>query len=224
MHMSNPVVRDLFPKILDLKYKCFGARYSDSMLPVDTYDYISDHICICREEDGENKLVSCYKITTPDICKRFKMDYLANHIMKMHADYPEHIQTIERISNENTDVIYSGGWCVDPEDSYVKKGSTILPEFINFFTAVFLHCHMLYNADASLMIGIKAFKTDRYFEKWGFEPITDEEGNELSTFPLASHDNIESVFMEFKGFTKDSLRRYEKHRAYLEKHLIDISN
>jgi hypothetical protein len=67
-NMNDPLVRDLFSKIVQLKIEGYRLVYPYGVLPVDSYDFIATHHLVCREINGSYQVLMGVKYITLKKC------------------------------------------------------------------------------------------------------------------------------------------------------------
>nr|BDT28418.1 hypothetical protein BHI3_18840 [Bacteriovorax sp. HI3] len=206
MNLQHPETRDLFSKMMHLKYLGYGNRHNLGSLPLDTTDYIADHPLICvREKSGELIPISGSKVMTYETCKFFNLEFAMESCFKK-GNKPEHLDKLYHIIDEahNKDrvIAYHGGYTIDP-----RFGTN--PEEREKIRNLFMGITMLYfqeNQIAELLgLGVPVFKTEHFFYQWGYERCT-ANNQELSPFPLHFLPGVDGVMMHLKEYSEDILK------------------
>lgn len=65
--------KDIFSEMLSVRLNGFRSYYGCDVMPVHTVDFISDHVVICDESDGEYKSLASFKYVAIDVCEKFNV-------------------------------------------------------------------------------------------------------------------------------------------------------
>lgn len=212
--------KDIFTKMIELKFSGYQHKHFYGTLPVDETDYIADHPLICFEDDnGELTPISGSKVITHSTCNFFNVGFamktcLEKNQKSLHLEILNGI--LDNAKHSNKSVAYHGGYTILPEVRGEEKFLNTLRElFIATSILYFQHNHI----NELLGIGVPKYKTDDFFYKWGYYRCT-RNYEELNPFPLYFLGGIDGVMMHLNKFSKDALLLAEKYHYLWENRLV----
>ncbi|XHR28616.1 MAG: hypothetical protein ACFUZC_22195 [Chthoniobacteraceae bacterium] len=208
---SNPQTQSLFSEVLNLKIMGYKSVYQDGALPVDTYDLIATHILVCQEEEGKLKPLTGFKSVTADRCQRFNLPFPTSHLLDASgtATHAKAVNSIMKECNASgNELAYDGSWTVAPNVRKLRSVHYMLQEL---FIANVVHWHSSSTPHNLLGLGGVRVRTDKFFERIGFKPVT-MENNPLPAFGYGSNSGQEVVLIyleKFSEFAREIARKYE---------------
>jgi hypothetical protein len=180
-------------------------------MPVDGSDLISDHILVCSEEkNGDLKLLMGAKSLPYEICDLFHADFTIEKMFKSggnkkHLDHLYRI--IESCKNSSKKLSYYSSWTILPE---ARKD----PKMVNTLKEIYAAFTYFYHRDQQISeivgIGLPKFKTDTFFNQWGFESVQVTKPEEEKLI-LPSFGGIDAVFLHLKSFSTYALDMAQKY-------------
>ena len=211
INMDNPKTRDLFSKMMYLKYKGYGNRHALGSLPLDTTDYIADHPLICiRDNNGELIPVCGSKVMTYETCQFFNLEFAMESCFKK-ANKDVHLRKLFEIigeakKNQKT-LAYHGGYTIDPLIGAAPKEREMIRDFFIGITLLYFKEN---NISELLGLGVPHLKTDKFFYQWGYERVCVDH-QDLDAFPLHFLCGVDGVMMHLKQFSPEFLKLSEKY-------------
>lgn len=230
---ANPLVQDLFSKMVSLKKKGYGKEYPVGTLPLDTADFIAQHHFICEQKNGELIPLTGYRATTAKICKRYSVGFTPISFLKYvgsqnHTLAQDHILAIERIveqaEREKTGVCYFGSWTIDPK---VRKNEQLVTTLRDIMSGMNVLCTEEYGIGHSLTAPVLRFKLDEYFGSIGYNPLQ-LDGQVLPKLPSPFLSGDKFMFVhatEFSDYAKacaKDIASLWKNRITLESELDQV--
>jgi hypothetical protein len=204
--LNNPIVNDLFTKILELKRKGYGLEYDMQALPMDTTDFFSTHLSICLEEEGELVPICTYKSVSYSKCQEYQVQFSPLGLIK-DGGTPECFEKIQsilhRCEESQIDISYDCSWTVDPRYRRTKQ-SHLLRELA--LALAFWH-HKDFKIPEFMTCGILRMKTDQFFYAMGHRRI-----GEHALFSHRSLCGEEAVMVHLEKFSDwavDTAGKYE---------------
>lgn len=215
---SNPLTEKLFARLVGLKLAGYGHEYPYGVLPLDTTDFVADHLIICDEDEQGLKPIVSIKSTSLAQCRAHKLPFPALTLMQL-VKKNEHANVIEQImaqSEKNgTDLRYVGSWTIDPNERGNKEWGDVLREL---FTAIYVSFH-LENKSQTIAGGTLRFKVDKYIQWLGHEPLL-MDGHQLSTVPVFHLNGEENLFTHLKSFSFESRSIAKKWQKLWDERIV----
>lgn len=215
---KHPLTEKLFARLMGLKLSGYGHEYPYGVLPVDTTDFIADHLIICEEDDLGLKPICSIKSTSLEQCKIHNVTFPALALMRQ-AEAFEHAYAIEKIMNkatsEKADLRYVGSWTIDPEQRGNKEWGDIMREL---FSAMFVSYH-LESKSQTIAGGTLRFKIDKYVQWLGHQPLS-MNGQPLSTVRVQHLAGEENLFTHLTSFTFEARSVAKKWQTLWDERIV----
>lgn len=216
----QPFSQQMFSKILQLKLKGYLQEYSYGTLPVDTTDFLATHHALCQKINGELIPVMAYKTMPFSRCRSHNLVFPALSILGREG-FEEHKKSVQAVldqcTREQTEISYDSSWTIDPE---FRKDRELATEFRNIFQMTHILHHQLSSRKVSMICGILRFKTEKFFEKWGYEPLKTEKLEPLSPFQHASLKSEPAIMMMASKFTESAKALAENYREIWDSRIL----
>lgn len=216
---SDPAVREMFGKIVELKLKGFQREYPYGILPVDGTDFFCTHLLVCEESDnGELLPVMGYKSITLRRCKIHQAAFPLVALMKSVGS-PEHVSAVQmRVENcerEGQELAYIAGWTIDPR---VRHDQELTAKLNDVFKAIEVLQHSDSNTQV-MTLGTLRFHVDRICCFWGFAPIScNGEPLQPVNIPYAFGERV--VVFHLKEFTDIARAFARKYKAMWDQRIV----
>ena len=221
-HWNDPVVKNLFQKLIDLKLKGYRSRYGSAVLPIETVDFIATHVLTCEETaDGLVPLMGNRCITT-ERCKRFNMKFPLLSLVE-ECQSPVHVQAIEKFLHHTTkNSRYFGSWTGDPE--LAQTSPEFFKELFHMFYASQVYACPNAEKEEIFTCGNLVLKTERHIKFLGYDEFKD--GDQalppFSAFFISNHPSV--VFKTSKGYSDLAKLDAEKYKQLWENRIIISSS
>ena len=212
LKMSSQLGRHYFSEMCNLKLCGYRNHHSEKALPLDHYDYISNHFLVCeKRNDGFHKVISGYRSLSFKECLEFdvKFDLLEdveNHGFKLTRDELQKLLSDTMVCSH--DIYHNSRWTALPE--YVKSKSQIL--FIQELVYTLLYYGNKGKSHEWLSLGVKDLNTDKFFYRAGGKDF-----GSCSNFFLSLAYGMKRELTIIHG---DKDRNEHKILKYAEKHKI----
>ncbi len=197
---DNHEFRSIFNQMIELRLSGYRKYHFQNALPLDTVDFIADHLFICRETDKGLEILSCVKSISKAVADMHRVGFTPEMILKKETKKEAYLEAYNAIINaahsENKDVAYYSSWTMK-HHSLLPEEKVLLKEI---FTAMTINYHTEKNIKYLFGFGVPKFKTDAYFETWGYERVRFQ-GKPLENIPASLLEGIDSVFMALEHFT-----------------------
>lgn len=217
---KNPTMREMFVKLIDLKFDGYRKEYPYGVLPVDTTDFFATHHLVCEETESGLLPLMAYKTVTLDRCKLHNSTLPVLNLANV-CGIPKHAsairEIISRCESTGAGLSYDSSWTIHPD---ARKDESKTRELRNIMMAI----HALHHEEAKtgeiISLGALRFKMEKLFGYWGYSKIalgTDV----LDPFRVPSYFNEEVIMIHMKGgFSKESLDFAETYRSAWTNRLI----
>lgn len=212
MNMDNQETRELFTKMMYLKYKGYGNRHNMGTLPLDATDYIADHPLVCVRDEKHGLIpVTGSKVVNYDSCQFFKMDFALESTFKkgnnrIHLE--EMYATIKMAQESHKKIAYHGGYTIDPELVKAEKERTLARELFIAATTLYFQENQITEL---LGFGVPKYKTELFFYQWGYQRCKSN-GIELESFPVYFLPGCQGILMHLKEFSPTVMELSAKYK------------
>jgi hypothetical protein len=210
--LSDPLARDLFSKMLQLKIAGYRMVYPYGVLPADTSDFIATHQLICREVKDSYEVLMGVKYITLKKSQTHNLPFPGLTLLRaaraeLHEKALEQLLVSYRETPEK--VSYGGSWAIGAE----ARSNPVLQKVLKDLFAVTLVRHeMEIGTSERFCAGATKVKTHEYFQNLGYEKFC-YDGQVLPTINTASLLG-EPAFMfrctRFSPAALDLADRYQK--------------
>lgn len=196
--------KNLFYKMIQLKLHGYNSEYPEGVLPIDTTDFIADHLLVCKEVHGELIMLSGTKSTTMSASQKHQLNFPGLSLV-LAAESKPHIQAMENLMSNclahNRELTYTGSWTITPE---TRKDKILRQDILNYFNASYVFHHMESGIDEIVCGGTLRFKVENFLGKIGHE-ILHVNGQPLEPFSVKHLFGEKVQLLHLKKFTSESL-------------------
>ncbi len=209
VNWENRETREYFTKMVSLKFRGYTKKHHIGVMPVDTTDFICDHILIC--DNSENNLTPILGVKTLDYrrCGLFHADFTIEANLK-RCGYKEHLNALYSILNQcketEQNISYYSSYTRLPEISKDRPLASFLKRLFAGLTVLY---HTQENISQLLGLGVPKYRTDEFFQTWGFERVS-YQGIPLKNIPFFILGGIDGVFIHLKQYTPYALECAEE--------------
>ncbi|MBY0415697.1 MAG: hypothetical protein K2Q18_16100, partial [Bdellovibrionales bacterium] len=212
MNMENPFTRELFSKMMHLKYKGYGNRHLAGTLPLDATDFVADHPLICVRDPKLGLIpITGSKVINYNTCKFFNMDFALETCFTKGENFL-HLDALyqiiqEALKNDQT-IAYHGGYTIDSEIVKTDEERALVRELFMAITTLYFKEN---NISELLGFGVPKYKTEHFFYQWGYTRCK-VQGVELAEFPVYFLPGANGILMHLKEFSSGINDLSEKFR------------
>lgn len=219
---GNPLVRDLFHKVVGLKLKGYGKEYEQGVLPIDTTDFIGTHLTICQERGGALEPLIAYKSISLERCREYQPNLpfpvLAMTQVASAKDHEEYVRRkIEECIRTGKGLRYCSAYTIQPE---VRENRILVQRLKQMLVAVQINFLRMTQTHESLLMGAMRFKVDQMFRSWGYKDI-ELDGRTLPPFNVKSIFDQPAMLLRLEEFNDEVLKHLETY-AELWKNRIEV--
>jgi hypothetical protein len=203
-HWLDPKVRDIFHQTVQLKLDGYFKEYASGCLPIDASDFFTIHVLVCEERpDATLEVLQGFKMTPWHRSMQFNLDFPALS-MASASRAPGHVQAVRKIlgrcARERKVLTYVHGWTIRPEIRKDRELTAVLRDLtVATHTRVFQH----YGVDESIICGSVKFKTDRFLQRLGYQPLK-LKGHDLPTFHQQTLANEEVLMLHMDKVSEEA--------------------
>jgi hypothetical protein len=183
----DPDLRTLFGELVGLKLLGFGARYSASVLPVDTTDFVGRHVLSCLETADGLRPIAGFRMVDLDRCRAFALPFPAESLARA-ANAPRHAEAVSAYVAGGGPVGYIGSWTVHPA---TRCNPAIRTALKDHFALGGILLHHEVGVPRIVLGATLRFKVDRLLAPLGYRPLA-HDGEPLPPI-LAPHLHGELV-------------------------------
>ena len=124
---NHPIVKELFPKIIDLKKRCFHSHFEKDYVFADTFDFLGTHVLICEKTLQGLRPLLTYKMVTDDAASFYHQN---SPILECASDFVVHQGVLEKwLDNKQGTSSYVSSFAVEPDLGAKKKYEVIKVAF-----------------------------------------------------------------------------------------------
>ena len=98
--LVDPEVQKLFSKIINFKIEGYLQEYPYGALPVDTYDFIANHVVLCQEKKGDLFPIMGLKFIEYNTCTMHKLQFPVFLALK-NNNLHNHITAVSKICSNS---------------------------------------------------------------------------------------------------------------------------
>lgn len=168
-------IRRLYADMMQVKFNGYEKAYGHNVISADKADFFGTHLIVCQKGITLKPLFG-YKSVTYDKCKEYNLQFPALSLVKSDAEIEclkqlQHILHNAQTANKKISFDYS--WAQDPS---LKKDRSeeVAKLFRDLVMVLVVNHHKDYEIDEMITCGVIKVKTDQFFERMGFQKISNE--------------------------------------------------
>lgn len=222
---ETPLVSDVFARTLTLKLAGYRPRYAYGALPLDTCDFISAHLLVCKNSETGLIPLMGYKSITSERCREFKLHFPVVSAMtaaELPAEEIDHFREgLQHSEAGGSEIHYCGSWTIHPS---VHQDRDLFRHLYGLLTSI----HVLYHLERArgqerYAFGVLRLRTDKFLHSLGFEAYPGGNGTPLLPLPLASLAGEPVTLMRLTGEYPDRTRAIAERYRELWERRIELS-
>ncbi|MBS1962166.1 MAG: hypothetical protein JST04_08120 [Bdellovibrionales bacterium] len=204
-------------EVFRLKLAGYQAVHGYGVLPIDTYDFISNHHLFGFEENGRFRLVTAYRSVSLGKCVQHRLPFPALSVLRSSGEHRQ-AEVVERNLEQwkGTNVNYSSSWTMAPEFRHDRAMHALLRDML---IVMLVNDETDGRTDHSLLCGVPKVRTDHFFAQYGYDRIESADGP-LPPFEQASLFGEQAVLLHRTKFTESALRLGAEGRALWENRIV----
>jgi hypothetical protein len=202
-------IRQLYCDTIDIKLQGYGNVYGHNVISSDKIDYFGTHLIVCQKGIRLKPLFS-YKSVTLDKCEEYKTAFPCISLVEADGS-KECLSELSNILNEskksNNKISFDYSWAQDPNIKSLRTPEMKLL-FQDLIMLLVVKHHEDHGINEMITCGSVKVKTDQFFQKMGFDPISSN-----SIFPQSSLNGDLAQIFHTKVFSKYALDISKKYEA-----------
>lgn len=167
-HDKHTLHGQIFMDMLALRIAGYYRFYGNQLMPIDLYDHFCTHFVISKRVGIEYRPIACLRSINSADCFDNNVEFLP--IGRTKTNNPKVASKInDLLESSHSEIAYDSGLTISPSITSSRENYTIL----KYMIGACLTYHLETDSMPFLISSIKKTKTDRLFEKVGFESICD---------------------------------------------------
>jgi len=167
--LHDGFAREIFSKMILLKLEGYQMEYPYGIIPVDTTDFVGDHMILCQEWNGKLIPLMAQRTISLQRCQLHHLEFPLFHytLTEQSQSHRRWIESrLAQAIKQSANITYDSSVTIHP---HVRE----TPDLKNIAKELILAQHVFYhtqrNTTQTLALGVTQFKMDREFQKIGFE-------------------------------------------------------
>ncbi len=179
--IPDPLVRELFPKIMDLKTAGYRQEYGNFVLPFDSSDFIATHLLLCEKRpDGDLFPLLGMKSVTLKSCDEYRISFPMLSMLETPETKNEPAkEVIMKILDDHRGrgtpgkIAYNGSFTIRPE---LRKDEVLKRYLWELTFSMLTNYYISYEIDHVLAVCATRFKVDERKVALGWNYIKNGNG------------------------------------------------
>jgi hypothetical protein len=205
--MGYQSVREIFPKVIDLKTTGYRQEYDKHVLPFDSSDFIASHLLLCEKgTKGELIPVLGFKSVTLEKCDAHRISFPMFGMLEnetTNEPYKAVLKTIldqHRYDGTSAKIAYNGSFTVLPR---LRENKVLMKELWDITFSLLTNYYSEYDIDHVVAICSTKFNVHKKKESLGWNFIQGPSGL-LEPYNCRSLFDASFVPMELVGVREKS--------------------
>jgi len=192
--LHHEPVQTLFSKVIALKIKGYLHEHPYGVLPVDSSDFIGDHLVLCKVDENENWIpIMAQKSLSLRRARLHSVAFPFSALADSHSAFPRHreffqnwvTQLSSRLGHADHEITYESAVTIDPELRVNPPLRQWVRDLIWVQNARF---HQGRGTKSSLTLAATQFKMHEAFNAIGYQSAADRWGG-LADLELPAGDD-----------------------------------
>lgn len=206
-------VREIFGRMVTLKFEGYGLHYPETVIPCDQTDYFGSHLLVCEERASGFEPLLAYRCVTQSGCETYHHPFPFIDLVTQFGK-PSHQAAAEKILEEararNEDVRYYSAYTLAPSAMKDRTLAFNLRDILAGTHALWVQSEP---ASVNLICSVVNHGVNNQFRKWGYEPVTKDR---FDYIPYG----VGIELLKLKDFTPYVLQRALKVESLWKNRLI----
>jgi len=211
--------KKIFSNMIDIKIKGYLSYHESGALPLDTTDFLGDHMLVVNKNDPFNEIYMSYKSTSYKVCEKFNVAFPFTTILNNYASKECSLE-FQNILNEcrakGEDLSYDTGWSINPKFKGNEEMSKTLKELVSLIV-VNHHSDHYFAVPHWVTLGILKVKTDKIFLAMGCKEISNAP---LFNHPYLNNTECRAVISRYQQYTDIVFAQAKKHQALWDNRIL----
>lgn len=221
--MHLPIVREMFPKVIELKTTGYRKEYGNFVLPFDTTDFVASHLLLCEKGSaGQLTPVLGFKSVTLGKCDEHRISFPMLSLLDAPDPNNAYLETMKYILDDYRrrglahKIAYNGSFTVHPT---LRENKILMKHFWDLSFSMLTNYYIDYKIDHVVAICATKFKIHEKKELHGWNYIQGEKGK-LGPYISRAFFEANLVPMELKDIKEKSQVDSLKFRGMWDNRLI----
>ena len=202
INWDSKEVREVFSEMVHLKFENYQKKHFFGILPVDSSDFIGDHLLIYKkDQSGHLKLVNGVKTLPYDRCNLFNYKFTPITLLENDNQH-EYLDVLNEIIQQglglNRKMSYYSSWTM--KSGIEEKASR--ERIKELFSATTYLYHRERGIKELLGFGVPKLRTDELFKSWGYKRVHSQ-GVEIPAIPASFLGGLDSVLIHLESFSSE---------------------
>ncbi len=179
--IPDPMVRELFPKIMELKTAGYRQEYGNFVLPFDSSDFIATHLLLCeKRQAGDLHPVLGMKSITLKNCDSYRISFPMLSMLETPETKNEAAKEViakilddYRARGATEKIAYNGSFTIRPE---LRKDEVLKKYLWELTFSMLTNYYISYEIDHVLAVCATRFKVDERKAALGWNYIQNGTG------------------------------------------------
>lgn len=195
-----------FGKMVGLKLRGYKPEYAYGVMPVDTTDFLANHQLVCRiEDDGSMNPLLGFRSLTYDRCQLHNLPFAGISLCRAAgapAQEKRVAEIVQSAVDRNRTIAYDSAYTIDPA---IRQDRELTRTLREIFKGIYVLYRQDYGIHEQIAGGTIRFKTDQFFEYWGYRPLSTSDGELLPPIQVASLLRESVRVMHLETLTEKSI-------------------
>ncbi|WP_157463713.1 hypothetical protein [Deinococcus pimensis] len=211
---QDEVTRWWFERLVSFRLDAYSARHKATHLPLDTYDFVADHVVMEHHEFG---IVASFRLVRYDVCARYGLSLPGDGYAAGRPDIAEALtHTLDDVPFDR--VAFAGRLATRPSAYQHRRLYSLLRSLL---IGTYVHACGELELQRTVLCAATEFATQHLFEDAGFEFVR----GPSSRMPLGvvrdrAVGNVECALMTHRHFSEAARRHQSRWDALWEARVI----
>lgn len=206
---NQKFTQELFSKTISLRIDGYHSFHGASILPADSYDYISHILIFAEKSDHGYEPVQTIKYCSWSQAEKYNLEF--QPIALSNDQIKETIYSLIRKEEEKNQLSYTSSLAYHPKFKNTLTGGK-LAMAISGISYLF---HKEYGIQKGIAAGAPELHTDRFFEKAGYHPVCKN-----PYFTQTSYLNKEVKMMKIEEWSEYAKKVAREWKAFWDNRII----
>jgi hypothetical protein len=222
--MENEFVRNLFPKVIQLKVEGYRKEYGNYVLPFDSSDFIATHLVLCElQKDGSYIPVLGFKSVTLQMCDDYRIPFPILSMLENDNNKKTILGTMDgyRATNSQSQLAYNGSFTILPR---LRENKVLMKYLWKITSSLLVNYYIEYQIPHVLALCVTKFHIHLKKQELGWNFIQSENGI-LGPYNCKAFFDTTLVPMEFSNLSIKGIEAAARFKdMWLNRITLDLEN
>jgi hypothetical protein len=193
--LSQSEVQELFAKTLDLKIQGYLKEYPYGILPIDTTDFVGDHMILAQEWGGKLTPIMAQRSVSLERCQIHHLPFPGLQLLEGVENAESHRAALSHLVDKevrkNGRITYDSSVTIHPK---VRENLVLKQVVRDLIWVQHVHFHESVGTSLNITMAVTQFKMDQAFRVMGYQPLLHQQ-NELPALTFRNHFNLNAKVM-----------------------------